>query len=198
MPTRKNKVRFNLKNVHYATLSFEASGTPSFGTPIPVPGAVSLKITPKGEAEKFYADGGVYYIVNNNAGYEGELELAIIPQDLCAYGLGETTDSNGVLVERSDAEFKPFALLFEFDGDVRRIRHVLYNCVASRPSTEGKTIEEKKEVQTETLSLTASSMPDGVVRARTGDETTDAIYNGWYESVYLPDTTNDGTTNDGN
>lgn len=189
--TKKNKVRFNLKNVHYAPLSFNDSGVPTFETPVRVPGAVSLRMEPNGEAEYFYADGGVYYVINNNAGYDGELELAMIPEDMRVYALGEVTDKNGVLVERSDAEFKPFALLFEFDGDVRHIRHVMYNCTASRPTTEGKTTEETKEVQTETLNLKASPMPDGVVKTRTGDETSEAIYNGWYASVYQIDMSTD-------
>ena len=103
--------------------------------------------------------------------------------------LREKLDAKGVLIENSDAELALFALLFEFDGDIRKIRHVLYNCSASRPTIESKTNEEDKEVQTETLTIKARPMADGYVKAKTGDSTTDTVYNNWYKSVYLPNST---------
>ena len=190
----KNKVKFNLKNVHYALLTLSAQNVPSFGTPVPVPGAVSLSLDANGEPENFYADGGVYYVINNNMGYDGDLELAMIPESFRTDVLKETLDANGVLVESAESNLAAFALLFEFDGDQKHIRHVLYNCAASRPGIEGKTNEESKEVQTETLTIKASPLPDGTVKAKTGDTTDAATYDGWYGAVYLP-TANSSNTN---
>lgn len=183
----KNKVKFNLKNVHYALLTL-TNNVPSYGTPVPMPGAVSLSLDANGEPENFYADGVVYYVINNNMGYDGDLELAMIPESFRTDALGETLDSNGVLVESSESQLAAFALLFEFDGDVKHIRHVLYNCSASRPSIEGSTNEESKEVKTETLTIKASPLPDGKVKSKTGDTTDATTYNGWYGAVYLPET----------
>ena len=101
----------------------------------------------------------------------------------------EEQDANKVLVENSNSETGSFALLFEFDGDVRKIRHVLYNCSASRPSIESKTNEDEKEVQTETLTVKARPLASGYVKAKTGDSTTDTVYNNWYKSVYEPQKT---------
>lgn len=185
MPSTKNKVKFNLKNVHYALLTLSEQGVPSYGTPVAVPGAVSLSLDANGEPENFYADGYAYYVVNNNMGYEGDLELALIPESFRTDALGEVRDGNGVLVESADADLAKFALLFEFDGDKKHIRHVMYNCTASRPNIVGQTNEETKEVQTETLNLNASPLPDGRVKAKTGDITNAATYNGWYNEVYL-------------
>ena len=92
-----------------------------------------------------------------------------------------------MLIERSDStEAVYFALLFEFDGDQNAIRHVLYNCTAARPTISSQTKEESIEPVTETLSLTADPREDGLVKSRTGDTTTAAIYDGWYDAVYVP------------
>lgn len=82
-------------------------------------------------------------------------------------------------------------MLFEFDGDVRKIRHVLYNCSASRPTIESKTNEEDKEVQTETLTIKARPMANGCVKAKTGDSTTDTVYTNLYKIVYSPNSSAD-------
>ena len=71
-------------------------------------------------------------------------------------------------------------LRVDFDDDV------MYNCSASRPKIEGKTNEEKKEVQTETLTIKATPLSDGKVKAKTGNTTDATVYADWYKSVYLP------------
>lgn len=184
----KNKVKYNICNCHYALLKEDESGKITFGTPVALPGAVSLSLDKNGEPSAFYADGVKYYTINNSMGYDGDLELALIPESFRTDVLKEELDNNKVLLENSNAETGSFALLFEFDGDVRKIRHVLYNCAASRPSIEGKTNEEEKEVQTETISIQARPLPNGYVKAKTGDQTSDAIYAGWYMEVYMPGT----------
>ena len=196
MALQKNKVKFGLNKVHFAKITaWSDEGVPTFATPVRLPGAVSLSVDANGENENFYADNSVYYVINNNAGYDGDLEVALITTDFATTILGETLDSKGVLVERNDAEFAQFALLFEFDGDKNHIRHVLYCCSASRPATEGQTTEESKEVKTETLSLKASALPSGLVKSKTCESTDENTYNNWYSAVYIPTaaTTNNST-----
>lgn len=183
---KKNKVKFNICNVHYALQSLAEDGTVTFGTPVAMPGAVSLSLDANGEPSNFYADGYAYYTISNNMGYDGDLELAMVPESFRTDVLKEELDTNQVLVENANVETANFALLFEFDGDVKKIRHVLYNCAASRPSIEAQTIEDEIEVKTETLALKATPMASGYVKAKTGDSTTDEVYQKWYEAVYLP------------
>ena len=186
MADKKNKVKYNLKNTHYAMLSIAEDGSVSYGTPTAMPGSVSISLDANGEPENFYADGEAYYVINNNMGYNGDLELAMIPESFRTDALKEELDDKGVLIENAQVELAAFALLFEFDGDQRHIRHVLYNCSASRPGIEGKTNEESREVQTEKLTIKAAPLANGMVKAKTGD-TTDAMgYNDWYKAVYMP------------
>ena len=186
MSEKNNKVKYNLKNAHYALLTISEEGAVTYGTPTALPGSVSLSLDANGEPENFYADGIAYYVINNNMGYDGDLELALIPESFRTDVLKEKLDSKGVLIEDADAELAQFALLFEFDGDVRHIRHVMYNCSASRPKIEGKTNEDKKEVQTETLTIKSTPLADGKVKAKTGNTTDAAVYANWYKAVYLP------------
>ena len=186
MANKKNKVKFNIRNVHYAKLTIGEDGSITYSTPVAMPGAVSLSLDPNGEPSVFYADGYAYYTISNNQGYEGDLELAMVPESFRTDILKETMDDNSVLIEDATVETEKFALLFEFDGDVKKIRHVLYNCVASRPTIESDTKEDEIEVKTETLTITASPLSGGYVKARTSDATQDAAYNSWYEKVYLP------------
>ena len=185
-----NKVKFNLKNVHAAKLTetvTEGVTSFSYGTPRAIPGAVSISLDAEGESSPFYADGIVYFRSVTNNGYSGDLEMALVPEWFRTEILQEELDVKGVLIEKSgNRESVKFALLFEFDGDINCIRHVLYNCTSSRPSIESETKEDTIEPGTEKLTITADPRADGLVKARTGDTTDAATYAGWYQTVYLP------------
>lgn len=182
-----NKIKYNLKNVHASKLTVSEDGSFSYEKPKSIPGAVSISLDAEGESSPFYADGIVYFRSVANNGYSGDLEMALIPEWFRTEILKEELDTNNVLVENANiSETEKFALLFEFDGDKNAIRHVLYNCSASRPSIESETKEDTIEPGTETLSLTADPREDGLVKSRTGDTTTSEVYTNWYKSVYIP------------
>lgn len=191
----KNKVKFGLNKVHWAKiLSYQEDGTPNYGEVKRLPGAVNLSIDASGDNEPFYADDCVYYMCNNNSGYEGNLEIALVTTEFATEILGQILDSKGVLVETNDTETAEFALFFELSGDKNKIRHVFYRCSVSRPGTESATIEDSKEVKTETLSLTASALENGLVKSKSCESTDDTIYKNWYNSVYIPSLSTTTTT----
>lgn len=180
-----NKVKFGLKNAHYALASFDDAGVATYGTPVAIPGAVSLSFEAKGDSETFYADNIAYYVTSTNSGYEGDLEIALVPESFKTDVLGESLDGKGVLYENSNAKTKPIALLFEFDGDASATRYVFYNCTASRPKIESQTNEEKTEVKTDTLSFVAAALKNGLVKAQSAPSTDSDVYDGWYDEVYM-------------
>ena len=178
-----NKIKFGLKNVHYAVVT-ETDGVITYDTPKSIPGAVNLTLDAAGESVQFYADDSVYYEENTNDGYTGSLEMALIPDEFRVDVLGDELDANGALIENKDAKAKHFALMFEFDGDAKKTRHVLYYVLASRPSVSGSTRTNTKEPQTETLNITARPAPDtGDVKAKVPYGETP--YNDFYTTVYL-------------
>lgn len=148
-----NKVKYNLKNVHYAVAT---SG--GYSTPVAVSGAVNLTLDPQGDDYVFYADGMRYFEYHTNNGYSGSLEMALIPEDFKKDVLGEVV-TNGKVFELDDVQIVNFALGFQIDGDVNGNFFWFYNCSASRPTVAGQTKEEGIEVQTETLNISNSPDP---------------------------------------
>lgn len=183
-----NKIKYGIKNCHYAVATIAANGSATYDTPKPLAGAVSISMDAQGDTNRFYADNIVYFTSVANNGYEGDLELAKVPDDFLIDCLGYIKDTNDVLVEDANATPVHFALIFQFEGDVNAKRSVLYNCVASRPSVTGNTKEESIEPQTETISITATTVynatldTDVVKASCTEAEATQ--YAGWLTAVY--------------
>ncbi|PEF36313.1 major tail protein [Bacillus wiedmannii] len=186
--TKENKVAFGLKNVYYALYDV-TDGVVTFKTPIPIPGAVELTFDPRGDLIEFYADDMLYYAASNNQGYDGTLSIATVPEQFAIDALGEQLDeTDGVLNELADAKGKPFALLFEFDGDVNATRHVMYNNSASRPTIASKTKTNSAEPNTNELKFVSSPIDINgkrMVKTKTTSKTTQEIYNNWYKEVYV-------------
>lgn len=186
-----NRVKYGLKNVYYAVATIDSSNVATYGTPVAWPGAVNLSLDAEGGTTKFRADNIDYWVGQSNNGYSGDFESALIPDSFRRDVLGDITDTAGVMVEDAGAKTVYFALLFQFEGDDKNTRHVMYKCSATRPSVSGATTEEEIEPQTETLTLTAtaihnSSIDADVVKARCLES--DSPYSSWFDAVYQPTT----------
>ncbi len=183
MPNTADKVKFNIKNVHYAVLTNAA--TPTWSTPVAIPGAVSFSLEPQGDVSPFYADGIVYYQSVANNGYSGDLEMADYPASFLkdVFGIAEGTTSK-VLTENSKVEPKPVALLFEEEGDSTGTKYVLYNCSCTRPKRSFATQTDSKEPSTQTVTVTAVPLADGKVMAMTGTDTPAETLTAWYTTVF--------------
>lgn len=177
-----NKVKYGLRNVHYAQIT-ETDGVVTYGKPKKLPGAVSLSLDAKGDTFESYADDTLYVSGMANQGYSGELEIAMVTDEFRIDVLGHTFDDNGVLMENKDGVFRDIALLFEFDGDKNKTRHVLYKVTPSRPKIESSTHTASKEVKTDALPIVVSPAFDtGDIRAKVSSN--DVPYAAWYTEVY--------------
>ena len=229
-----NKIKYGLKNVHYAIGSLQTNGSMTYSTPVPFPGAVSLSLEPQGDNSPFYADNIVYWVGASNTGYQGDLEIARVIDSFKKDVLGMINDGKSVLVEDANAPAVHFALLFQFEGDVnatkyalynckmarpdiessttedgievqavhfallfqfegddKATKHVMYNCTATRPSAAGNTKAESVEPQTESVTITATSVYNAtldadIVKAEANGDSDSTTYSNWFNTVYLP------------
>ena len=188
-----NKIKYGISKCYYAKATIADDGSATYGTPVALPGAVSLSLDAQGDTNKFYADNIVYYTSVANNGYEGDLEVAKVPESFLTDILGYTKDANNVLFEDANAGVEHFALIFQFEGDKHAKRHVLYNCTCTRPTVASSTKEDSIEPQTETLSISATTIyhpgynKDIVKASVTPSET--AQYNAWTSAIYVVTTT---------
>lgn len=191
-----NKVKFGLKNVHYAmvteTVASDGTVSTSYGTVKALAGAVSLSMSSTASKSVFRADNEDYYVSYGEGGYEGDLEVARTNEDFLKDVLGYLEDDDKILVETSTA-FKTvnyFAIMFEFDGDQRATKHCLYKCSASRPDIASQTTGENGSIepQTETLTLTAVPRADAdkYIHIQTQETTSTAVSEAWYTAVPTP------------
>ncbi len=185
-----NKIKYGLKNVYYAVATESTDATTgavtiTYATPVAIKGAVELSIKAEGGLEGFSADDNANYAtIYTNNGYSGDLTIANIPDSFRTACLGETVDTDGLVLENADQRLSHFALLFEINGDVKARRSVYYWCVASRPDIASKSTSDKNEPQTDKLSITIGKHPvSGDVKLSTSETTTSTIYDAWFSAV---------------
>ena len=184
----KNKVKFGLSNCYMAPFTIAQNGTYTYSSPIAVPGAVNLTLSPAGDTNDFYADNVIYFSATANQGYEGDLEIALIPDEIRTAILGETVDANGAYIENSADKFAGFAFGFQINGDATNRKYWYYNCSLTRPETASATTETNITPNTDTLTIKAMPrLSDKNVRVfmePTDDNT--AAYNAFFTTVYEP------------
>ncbi len=185
-----NKIKYGLKNVHYSVTT-EIGGAISYGTPVAIPGSVNMVQNAVGDPVILYADDVEYYREDVNNGYDGTLEMALIPDQFRIDVFGEELDVNGALIENANTTVKKIALMYEFTGDAKKIRHVNYNVTVSRPNIDGSTKAETKDPKTETINIAVRPAIDtGDVKAKLEQGKTG--YDTFFSAVYLKDApTND-------
>lgn len=192
---KENKVTYGLENAHYAKLTFGEGSTPTFAEPVPLKGSVELSLEPESNSVDFAADNDAqYFSEEENQGYTGTLTIATVPLSFRKDILGEEEDeTDGVITELADAKFSPFALLFQFDGDVSKTRHLVYYCNGSRAKLGSKTGKDIEGVEVAFKAKQLELNGKKVVKTQTTSEES-AKYADWFKEVYVKAETPTTTT----
>lgn len=185
------KVRFGLSKLYYAILT--EGSTNAWATPVAIPGAVSMDISDNGSSNTFYADNIAYYKSISNNGYTGTLEVAQIPDQMLADVWGFTLNTDGVLVEKTGVQPKPFALIFKVDTDNVDELNLFYKVTpSSKPQSSPATVEDSVTPYTTSFDFEATPLVTGaaaeldLIKAKTTPTTTTTITSAWFSSVYVP------------
>lgn len=168
-------MKTGLVEVGYAPITAQSATATTYGTPTyfeaAEAGGREYKITPSGNVKKIYANSIAVYEAEGNDGYDIELTLIDIIDDIETDWLGRTEYSNGMLEKSDDTEKPRFALILSDDatGGTGKTE-TFYNCIVTeRPEINGKTKENGEwEDQFPVYKIHASPRPkDGYVRFTT-------------------------------
>ena len=187
-------VRFGISNAHYALYTEgtgETAGT--YATPVAMPGATTLTLTPQGNTWTFYADNIAYETGSSNTGYEVSVTIAVVGDQAKIDLLGYLADSNGVVYEPATAESKSCAFLWEFDGSKVKKRGLLYNVKFTRPTETGNTKTDSVDPDTDEMTgvaigrdLTIGGEVVNVIKASvTNEAATASQFADWFDAVYI-------------
>lgn len=183
-----NKVNWGLAASAWGKITINEQGKDVYEAPKKFVGTRQINITPDGEQTKVYADGTVIFVGSQNSGYSGTMEVTNLDDTFAIYALGEKTTDKKVIIEDQDGKGGRFYLIWEWIQDEKNTRHILFNCTANRPDVNATTAGDggTKAAQNRTLNFMAIARADGIIKARTGAETDETVYNDWFTSVYDP------------
>lgn len=168
-----NKVRFGLSNLYFGTYTVAANGTVTLGSPVKVPGAVSLNLDPETEETVFWADNVKYYVTNADNGFTGEVEVAAFNDDFKTTFMNYVALADGGIAQIKGMDNQTCYMMFQSEGDAQSRRGILYNVSLGQISRSYQTTEGTKEPQTATLGITVvGDNETGITRASYTEDAT--------------------------
>lgn len=148
-----SKVLFGFKNLYVGTYAV-ANGTVTLGTPYHQKGAVGFSPEADESESTFYADDMAYFVEQIGRTRSGDLEVAKFDDEFKTQFLGYVTSGGGGLAEVVNPTKPNVYIMFEISGDADARRVIMYNGTLGSINREYQTIEENREVVTESLSAT--------------------------------------------
>lgn len=178
----ENKVRFGFKNIYLFPVTSNTPDGIEYGSPIRLPGGVAINLNASEESNTFYADDEPYWSTFTNSGMEGDLEIALIPEEILLQIYGATKTGDGVIIEKTGDSVKQVAMAFEIDGDQYKTRFQFPLVTLGRSPFSAKTKEKGADPQTEKINITILPVGDGIFRIRIPKAST--AYENAFKQVY--------------
>lgn len=178
-----------LKNFYYAKVTEDADAGTTYDAPKRMGAAISLNETPTTNTATLYAENGPAETASANGPTTAEVGVKDLAPEVLADLLGQTINSEGVLIQGREDRAPYVALGFQMTGESENDAFVwLYKGKFSRPTTSGTTKGESVEFATPTISANFIGRDsDGKEKARViqSPENT-AITDAWFTKVYEP------------
>ena len=182
------KVLFNIKKLQLSPITaINADGLPTYGSPLKVPGTVSLKLDQEGESEPFHADGIAYFTAPASTTYTGSLENAHFTAEVLKSIFAYMEDTNKNLVETNEAT-KEFGAQFACDSDEGEVYFTLYRVSSTKPNINLQTNESKANINPESVNITVSpiTLINGTNVIKSFAEKSATNYENYFTAITLP------------
>lgn len=183
------KVLFNIKKLQISKITAtDSDGKPTYGSPMQIPGTVSLTMDAESSSDPFYADGVAYYTPTGAETATGTLENAMLPANVLKSVFAYVESTNGELIA-TDGQVNEFGMQFAVDSDDGEVYFTYYRVSANKPGDNFSTNAPSATINPQSLSLTASTitLADKTTRVIKSFATKDASnYSNYFTAITLP------------
>lgn len=182
------KVLFNIKKLQFSKIeSISAAGVPTYGTPLLMPGTVSLSLDSEDSSEPFYADGEAYYTPNGSETVTGTLENALFTEEVLKALYAYVTDTNGNLLQ-TDGQVSEFGMQFACDSDDGEVYFTYYRVSTNKPGLNLTTNAPSATINPQSVNVTAStiSLADGTKIIKSYATKTATNYATYFDAITVP------------
>ena len=180
-----NKVMFGVSELHVGLYEVAGDGTVTLGSPVNVPGTVSINLEAEAEENSFYADNVRYWTGYSDNGYTGEIENALFDDTFKTTFMNYVQLDDGGIAQIKGEKNKTVYFMFQADGDVENRRMIVYNVTLGQINREYATTEDSIEPQTATLSFTVNG-DNGTGITKVSYAPSDATYDTMFSNPPVP------------
>lgn len=181
------KALFNIKKLQFSKLTEGEGGVITYGTPIKIPGTVSLTMDVEQEVTQIYADGIVYIQSSGAQAVSGTLENYLIPKEALKEIYRYAESSNDEMMETDDMPYE-FGMQFACDNEAgEEVLFTYYRVASTKPGINLQTKESGLTVNPQSVDLSASPIKVGDKNiTRSYAEPGAANYNNYFQAISIP------------